>query len=193
MDKVRVLAAPALLAVVLSATALGVTVAMPSSSPSAASCTWTITVPASAFQPEDNGYNYYNSGWMLRSEDAVQRYFTAYVPLSYGREITLNDVEVIGKDNTASYELCVEVLRFDPDTPGRDSLGKVCSGGSYASSTDPNTWTVPLTSPATIGSDDAMYLWLMLDGNVMMELHLYGVKITYQCCDCSFLPLVMEE
>jgi hypothetical protein len=130
---------------------------------------------------------------MLRSEDAVQRYFTAFVPLPYGSDITLDQVDVIGKDNTSSYQLCAEVLRFDRDTPGRHSLGSVCSGGSSASPTDPNTWTVPLTSPATIGSDDAMYLWLMLDGNVMMELHLYGVKITYQCCECRFFPLAMKE
>jgi hypothetical protein len=182
-----------LAAVLLAATAVGVTGAVPVDSPRSAGCAWTLTVPASAFQPEDNGYNYYNSGWMLRSEDAVQRYFTAFVPFPYGREIELDSVEVIGKDNTGSYQLCVEVLRFDPDAPGRHSLGSVCSGGSYASPTDPNNWTVPLTSPATIGSDDALYLWLMLDGNVMMELHLYGVKITYRCCDCWFFPLAAKE
>jgi len=38
-----------------------------------------------------------------------------------------------------------------------------------------------------------MYLWLMLDGNVCLELHLYGAKITYQCCDCWFFPLAMKE
>jgi hypothetical protein len=193
MSRLRRLLVPTLLAVLLAATSLAVTGATPVGGRSASSCTWMLTVPASAFRAETEGYHYYNSGWMLRSEDTVQRYFNAYVPLPYGREMTLNDVEVIGKDNTASYELCVEVLRFDPDTPGRHSLGKVCSGGSYASSTDPNSWTVPLTSPATIGLDDALYLWLMLDGNVMMELHLYGVKITYECCDCWFFPLGIKE
>jgi hypothetical protein len=193
MGKVRAFMAPVVLALLLSAVMVGMTGAVSTSSPSAASCTWTLTVAAAAFHPEDDGYNFYNSGWMLRSEDAVQRYFTAYVPLPYGREITLNDVEVIGKDNTSSYQLCVEALRFDPDTPGRHSLGSVCSGGSAASTTDPNTWTLPLASPATIGSEDAMYLWLMLDGNVYLELHLYGVKIAYQCCNCWVYPLAMAE
>lgn len=177
----------------LLATLVGVTRATPVGTPAATTCTWTLTVPASAFQAEAEGYHYYNSGWMMRSEDAVQRYFNAFVSLPYGRDITLTQVDAIGKDNTSSYQLCVEVLRFDPDSPGRHSLGSICSGGSYASSTDPNTWTVPLASPATIGPDDAMYLWLMLDGNVMMELHLYGVKITYECCDCWFFPLAMKE
>jgi len=193
MRKVKGLLAPILLGALLTATLVGVGGATPKDSPTADSCTYTLTVAAAAFHPEDDGYHFYNSGWMLRSEDTVQRYFTAYVPFPYGREITLNDVEVIGKDNTTSYELCVELLRFDPDTPGRHSLGKVCSGGSSASPIDPNAWTVPLTTPATIGTDDAAYLWLMLDGNVMMELHLYGVKITYQCCDCWFFPLAMKE
>jgi hypothetical protein len=156
MSTLRRLLLPTLVAVLLAATLAGVTGAMPVGSPGASNCTWTLTVPASAFQAETEGYHYYNSGWMLRSEDAVQRYFNAFVSLPYGREITLSQVDAIGKDNTSSYQLCVEVLRFDPDTPGRHSLGSVCSGGPYASSTDPNTWTVPLASPATIGSDDAM-------------------------------------
>jgi len=151
MVKRRRCRAAVLLGGLLLITLVGLAGATASESPAAAASTWTLTVPAAAFHPEDNGYNFYNSGWMLRSEDAVQRYFTAYVPLPYGSEITLDHVEVLGKDNTTSYELCVEVLRFDPDTPGRHSLGKVCSGGSTASPTDPNTWTVPLTSPATIG------------------------------------------
>lgn len=193
MRKAKGWLAPILLGVLLTATLVGVGGATPKDSPNAASCTWTLTVPAAAFHPEDDGYHFYNSGWMLRSEDTVQRYFTAYVPLPYGREITLNDVEVIGRDFNAVSELCVEVLRFDPDTPGRHALGKVCSGPAYASPTDPNTWTVPLTSPATIGADEAAYLWLMLHGNAYLEIHLYGVKITYQCCDCWFFPLAMKE
>jgi hypothetical protein len=192
MGKVRTFATPVVLALLLSAVMVGVTGAIPTSSPSAAACTWTLTVPAAAFHPEDNGYNFYNSGWMLRSEDAItERYYTAHVPFPCTGEVTVDSVDIMGYDNNTSYEMCFALLRLDPLAPSRVEMGGVCTGNESASTTDPDTWTIPSLDPSTIGPNQGAYLWLKIADN--HDLHLYGVKITYQSCECCLFPLVMVE
>ena len=192
MNRVRAMLVPVLLCVLLTATLVGVTGAMPNEKPSAAGCTWTLTVPAAAFQPEDDGYHYYNNGWKLSSDDhATNRYYTAHVPFPCTGSVTVDKVEFIGYDNNALYEMCFGLLRLDPLAPERVGMGGVCSGVDFASETVPEVWTVTDFDPATIDATQAAYLWLKIADNDF--LYLYGVKITYQSCECCFFPLGMKE
>jgi hypothetical protein len=192
MSRVRAFTTPAGLALLLSAVMVGVTGALSTSSPSAAACTWTLTVPAAVFHPEDDGYHFYNSGWMLTSDDDnTNRYFTAHVPFPCTGEVTVEKVEFMGYDNNPLYEMCFGLLRLDPLAPQRTGMGGVSSGVEFASSTIPETWTITEFDPATTDASQAACLWLQMADND--DLHLYGIKIAYRGYECCFLPPGMRE
>jgi hypothetical protein len=133
MDRVRKLWISVLLGVLLIAAMVGVAGAGRNNRPHGAlGPTAYITVPAAAFNPVQEGANWYNYGYYLLNESPSSWDFLAG-PIVFPHSGTVQITEIVlvavDNDGAASAEVCAWVVRSS-FSGGSDQMGSVCSTGS---------------------------------------------------------------
>ena len=133
--------------------------------------TVSVMIPAAAFFPTLDDWDYGNSGFGLYVTSGSGNFIaplTFPVPVVNIKKITL-----YAYDNDGLKEVCVTLYRARPADAAEDTTGQVCtldgSAPQYASTT--------LISPRRVTTaSQGAYLWVSIGGP---GLWLYGVKVNY--------------
>jgi hypothetical protein len=134
---------------------------------------YTITVPASSFNPTTNDWDYVNNGYHVRSESGNYYSFAATVPFPFP-SVTVRQVHLHAYDNNAGEDACVSMYRAKSVAGSEVKMAGVCSTGAYAN--DPRTFKDTSIVAASVGGYTSAYLWLGLPAG---NLYVYGVTIKY--------------
>jgi hypothetical protein len=134
--------------------------------------TASIMIPAAAFIPAEDGYDYTNNGMDLyvTSGYGVFTYALPFpVPVVNIKKITL-----YGYDNTGAADVCVTLYRARPVDFSEDNAGQVCT---TVSATAPQAvYTTTIDPRRVTTASQGAYLWVSLNGP---GVTLYGVKVNY--------------
>lgn len=137
----------------------------------------TITVPAAAFAPATDNFDYSNYGYRLASNAGVAR-FTA--PLYFeASEVIVRRLTLYAYDNNMAGEVCVTLYRTIPTIRSETSMGAVCSNAAFLE--DPRVFVQQTLDPRRIPVGYGPYLYLDLPGPLsgVTGYQFYAVKITY--------------
>ena len=139
--------------------------------------TRTITVPAAAFAPATDNFDYSNYGHRLVSNSGSARfsaplYFEA--PTVIVRRLTL-----YAYDNSMAGDLCVTLYRTIPSIGSETSMGEVCSTDAFLD--DPRVFVQRTLDYRTITGAYGPYLYLNIPGPLSgaVGYAFYDVKVTY--------------
>jgi len=131
-----------------------------------------IMVPASAFTPTRDDWDYQNLGWELRAFGVTSRFFTAalWFPESV---VTIRKITLIAYDATASASACVNLYRAQPLTGDESLMGSMCTADSPD---NPQKVATTAISPRRVNTAvHGPYLWLAVGQGV----YVYGVQVVY--------------
>jgi hypothetical protein len=133
--------------------------------------TQSIMIPASAFIPTTDDWDFGNSGYGLYVASGTGNFVA---PLSFPVPVVnIKKITLYAFDNDASSSVCLSLYRAMPAVASEDYAGQVCtteaSAPQYASTT--------VISPRRVNTAvQAAYLWVEISGP---GLWLYGVKVTF--------------
>jgi hypothetical protein len=131
------------------------------------------TVPAAAFIPTNDGWDYNSLGDHLVTPSGVSG-FTA--PLSFPVDkVRIDRVIMRAKDNGGD-KVCVWLYRAQPGTGSKVKMAQRCSKG--AATTDPRSFATSAISPASSGPWYGLYLWVNLPAPTH-AYKFYGVTIEW--------------
>jgi hypothetical protein len=138
-----------------------------------ATVTRTITLPAAAFDPTSDNWDFDNLGYRLYSNlwganFATPLFFEA--PVVTIRRITLYALDNGGED------MCVYLRRSTPAVGGEDDMGQVCSSGA---SIGVRAFAQTTFTHRRITGAYGPYLWLYLPDTEAAGYEFYAVKIVY--------------
>jgi hypothetical protein len=137
--------------------------------------TQSIMIPAAAFIPSADTFEYLNNGWLIESAPGA---FVA--PLHFPvPEVAIRKVTLYAYDHVSTggqiIDVCVYLARSAPASAAVITQGEVCTFGSSA--TDPQIFSTTAISPRSVNTAvHGSYLWVVTpDG----DTRFYGVKVTY--------------
>ena len=133
--------------------------------------TRSIMIPAAAFIPTTDNFDYLNTGFGLEMTSGTAN-FTA--PLSFPVPVVnIKRITLYAFDDDASNQVCVTLYRARPADASEDHTGQVCTTNASA----PQYASTTVISPRRLSTAvQAAYLWVNISGPGVV---LYGVKITY--------------
>jgi len=135
--------------------------------------TRTITLPAAAFDPTSDNWDFDNLGYNLYSNLWGGNFATALffeAPVVTIRRITLYALDNGGED------MCVYLRRSTPAAGGEDDMGQICSSGA---SIGVRAFTQTTFTHRRITGAYGPYLWLYLPDTAAAGYEFYAVKIVY--------------
>ena len=134
--------------------------------------TASIMVPASAFIPTKDDFDYDNGGDSLQVTSGTGAFIA---PLSFPVPVVnIKKITVYAHDNTASALISASVYRSRPADGEEDHAGSVATVDSSA---DPQVVSMTAISPRRVTTaTHGPYLWVWFTGS---GVRLYGVKVTY--------------
>jgi len=137
--------------------------------------TQSIMVPAAAFTPSADTFQYLNNGWIIEAQSGV---FVA--PLQFPvQQVSIRRLTIYAYDHMSTggqtTDVCVYLFRSAPANAAVITQGEVCTFGSSA--TDPQIFSTTAISPRSVNTAvHGSYLWVFIpDG----DTRFYGVKVTY--------------
>jgi hypothetical protein len=136
--------------------------------------TRTITVPAGAFSPNIDDWNFTNSMFELYTLTGTG---TFNAPIYFeAAAVTIKKITLYAYDNRSADDVCVGMVRTTPAAAFIEEVGRVCSSG--ASTMKPRVFSTGSFEHRAIASGYGPVLWVFLPGP-MDGYRFYGVKITY--------------
>ena len=130
-----------------------------------------IMIPASAFIPTTDNWDYSNSGYYLTTIGGSGNFSAPLVfpvPVVRIRKITL-----YAYDNTAGGNICATLFRSQPLTDDEATAGGVCTSDN---ATDPQVVGTTGIDPRRVNTAvHGPYLWVTIDPNT----DFYGVQVVY--------------
>jgi len=132
--------------------------------------TASMVIPAAAFTPSGNQWNYSNNGNFLRVGSGYGHFFApVQLPLS---EATITRITLYAYDNHPA-QVCAVLYRIRPATAVEKALRVACTTDSTA---DPRASPAVITGGLVNQGSQSAYLHLSISGT---GVRLYGVKVTY--------------
>jgi len=133
-----------------------------------------MTIPAAAFIPTTDDWDYSNNGYYL---SAVGSSANFSAPLSF--PVDLGHVRITklifwAYDNGPA-DVCLTLYRAQLRTGSDVQMGQKCSGA--ASATDPRRFATSKISPRTATASKVPYLWLTIPAG---DYYFYGVTIQWK-------------
>jgi hypothetical protein len=133
--------------------------------------TASIMIPAAAFIPAEDDYDYANNGremWVASGSG----YFGA--PLSFPvAVVNIKKITLYAFDNDGAAMVCVTLYRARPADASEDNTGGVCTSDGSA----PQYASTTTISPRRVTTaSQGAYLWVSLSAP---GVKLYGVKVNY--------------
>jgi hypothetical protein len=133
----------------------------------------TITIPAGAFIPTRDDWDFSNAGDALWLDSGTTAAFTA--PLFFPvPEVTIRKITLYAYDNGGG-DICVGIYRTTPATGGEQAMSTACSVGA---SDSVRAFTATTFAHRRITGAYGPYLYLPLTP-AYAQYRVYGVKITY--------------
>jgi hypothetical protein len=133
MEKARALWIPVLAGVLLIAVMVAV-VGAGADDPTYAALgpTAYITVPAAAFNPSEDGADWYNYGRWIRNDSttADQRFYAGPIVFPHAGAVKITGIVLVAYDENLGSEACASVVRNSFKTGAETYMGGVCSTGS---------------------------------------------------------------
>ena len=168
------------IAVLLGALLMGVLVgavwARPGGRPRAAATTKKMTIPAGAFHPVDEGYEFYNDGSWITADTAGANFATHVVFPGGGDRFTVEKLTLYAYDKAMPANICVYLYRTNPTNGTESLMASKCSSGS--SSTDPRSFTTTNINPSLATTPRGLYVLLEIEDATNLDA--YGVRIYYR-------------
>lgn len=96
-----------------------------------------ISVPAAAFHPIDDGYDFFNEGYVILNEDGMSDNYNAALSLPHGA--TVNSMTFHWFDNSTVEDLSCTLYRTDVTTSSGGSLATLTSSGDTGTGTSSTT------------------------------------------------------
>jgi hypothetical protein len=96
-----------------------------------------ISVPAAAFHPVDDGYDFYNEGYVLLNEDGISDNYTAALSLPHGA--TVRSMSFHWLDNSTVEDLSCILYRTNVTASGGGSVATLTSSGDTGTGTSSTT------------------------------------------------------
>jgi len=138
-----------------------------------------ITVPGAAFNPIDEGADWYNYGQWIRNDSlSDERFYAGPIVFPHAGAVQITEVVLSAYDNNpgATAEACATVWRSVFASGAEQSMASVCSTGS---ATGVRKFSAPTISPNTVNPQrHACYASLVL--RVGTEIRAYAVRIAYR-------------
>ena len=132
----------------------------------------TITLPAAAFNPTSDNWDFDNLGYNLHSNLWGGNFAT---PLFFeAPEVTIRRITLYALDNGGE-DMCVYLRRSTPAVGGEDDMGQVCSSGA---GTAVRAFIQTTFAHRRITGAYGPYLWLYLPNTEAAGYEFYGVKST---------------
>jgi hypothetical protein len=135
--------------------------------------TASIMIPAAAFIPAQDDYDYTNNGYGLQVTSGTGGFIA---PLSFPVPVVnIKRITLYAYDNDPSNQVCVKLYRARPADADRDNTGgSLCTSDVY---TAPQVLYQTAFNPRRVTTaSQSAYLWVGLYGPTVA---LYGVKVTY--------------
>ena len=135
-----------------------------------------MTIPAAAFIPTNDNWDYSSSGYKLSAVGSGSANFTA--PLIFPVDldhVRINRLTFWAYDNGTG-SVCVYLYRAQPRTGDKIEMAQKCSDGSSA--TNPRRFGTVNISPRTATASKVPYLWLSVPGG--SDYVFYGVTIQWK-------------
>jgi hypothetical protein len=135
--------------------------------------TRTITLPAAAFNPTSDNWDFENLGYNLYSNLWGANFTT---PLFFeAPAVTIRRITLYALDSGAQ-DMCVYLRRSTPAVGGEDDMGQVCSSGAGIGV---RAFIQTTFTHRRISGAYGPYLWLYLPDTEVAGYEFYAVKITY--------------
>ena len=167
LRKLTVVVSIMLISIVLSASS----VTSDALKPAAQASLVVIDIPAVAFIPLNDSYDYSDDGLVLRMDtDAGQ--FAA--PINIPANVYIKSIILYAYDASVLRNICAQIHRHNTAQYTYGNLGGVCTSGSSGYQAV-STWSI---SPQFISSHHGAYVYLVIEDPI--DLSFYGVKIKYK-------------
>jgi hypothetical protein len=136
----------------------------------AASVTERVMIPAAAFIPTTDGWDYNNNGYYLDMSSGSGNFAA---PLTFpAQQVRMTRITLYAWDNGTG-QACATLYRAEPTEADESNQGQVCTTDSSA---DPQKVSTGTQFPRFANTGMQMpYLWVSLSGDAT----LYGVAVTY--------------
>ena len=134
--------------------------------------TASIMIPAAAFIPTRDDWDYYNGGLYLNAATGNSMF---QAPLAFPvPQLNIRRITLYAFDDTAAQDVCASLIRSDPRNGAYGTgMGQVCTSDSALT---PQVATTTAISPRRINTATyGPHLLVIVDP----ETTLYGVKVTY--------------
>jgi hypothetical protein len=140
-----------------------------------------ITVPGAAFNPSQDGADWYNYGQWIRNESTSDhRFYAGPIVFPHAGAVKITGIVLVAYDENPDAEACASLVRNSFKTGAETYMGSVCSTGS---ATGVRQFAATSISPDKVNpKQHGCYVSLMLrasspPGNMVRA---YAVRIAYR-------------